>query len=755
MTISLKQFIIIITSINILFSQTGTWKLAPAAGALKVGPYINDGLWWSNTQDDIETRACLFDDEYVFNEGGAFTNVLDSTTWLEPWQGDGITEGCGVPIAPHDGSNTATWNYDESVQTITITGVGAFLGLAKAVNGADLSSPQEPVPESRTYSIVFMDSGIMIVSIARSSGYWTFKFVQEGIIDVDVNVTFSVDMTLEETHPEGVYIAGGYFGQDGLLMYDTNGDDIWEKTASLPIGETIYYKFRNRPSYGTWDGFEPGTGLISDSCVAGSFNDRFLLVPAVETVLDTVCYGSCTNCESINVVNVSFSLNMNDMATDPAGPHLSGEDFPAPGLPMLDPDGDDVWTITVEQTPGALLRYKFANGPVPNWQGNWENVPAECQHEEVGNSNRWVIVGEMDTVVDTVCFGSCTNCIDNYPVDVTFNLDMIGVADFDGSEQPYVFGSYNNWDNFTSPTMLSDDDQDNIYTGTVLDLMYQDSITVLFGYGQNFESVPSECSVYDSELIINVRPLPIGSAEGDTVLVLLPVAYGECLPDSTPRALFQVDVSTVVAEWPDNFSLCVTGTFDGWTGCGSVLTDDNRDNIYTGIVTDLEDGTDYEYKFLVNSQWGIATFESGAPLGSSCDFNPIDDYNNYGFTAVAGPEPLNLGVHLWNECPQLSSAENKGGFVPTKFSYKAYPNPFNPYVNISYTLPNTELVDLSIVNLLGQKIRTLVNTTQDPGEYYCTWAGKDVNGVTLQSGIYFAVINRKARKDVLKITFLK
>ena len=80
--------------------------------------------------------------------------------------------------------------------------------------------------------------------------------------------------------------------------------------------------------------------------------------------------------------------------------------------------------------------------------------------------------------------------------------------------------SYNNWDNFTSPTMLSDDDLDNIFTGTVSNLMYNDSITFLFGYGQNFESVTDECGIYDSDLMINVITLPIRNAEGDSVLTL-------------------------------------------------------------------------------------------------------------------------------------------------------------------------------------------------------------------------------------------
>ncbi|MFM7565943.1 MAG: hypothetical protein ACKO4K_04295, partial [Flavobacteriales bacterium] len=40
----------------------GTWKLAPQAGALGVGPALGNTSWWSNSVGDLTTRACLFDD---------------------------------------------------------------------------------------------------------------------------------------------------------------------------------------------------------------------------------------------------------------------------------------------------------------------------------------------------------------------------------------------------------------------------------------------------------------------------------------------------------------------------------------------------------------------------------------------------------------------------------------------------------------------------------------------------------------------
>ena len=82
---------------------------------------------------------------------------------------------------------------------------------------------------------------------------------------------------------------------------------------------------------------------------------------------------------------------------------------------------------------------------------------------------------------------------------------MNDVAGFDGTEQPYVFGSFNDWDNISSQTMLSDEDGDNIYSGTVSGLMFH-SVTVLFGYGSQFEIVPLECGIADSDLGITVRP---------------------------------------------------------------------------------------------------------------------------------------------------------------------------------------------------------------------------------------------------------
>jgi len=703
---------------------------------------VSDATTWSS-RDEVEVWYSFFEGD----EAPMYNSSDDG--WVEyriPLQGSGTTNG-GTSYT--QGFTRTGWVGIAGNNTFDASQIGGIsIEVVSTTQGATLGGE-------------FLIEDIQAIYSADISGctdvtacnYDPDATVDDGSCYQCSDITFRVDMTQEETHPEGVYLAGGGFGQDGHLMDDSDGDDIWTVTLPLEVGTTHLYKFRNQPSYGTWNGFEPADGLVAGGCNTGQYNDRYVDVPDTDTVLDIVCYGACVDCSSLALVNVTFSVNMEEVETSPGGVWLAGGTFGGnPGYLMSDTDNDDIWTITLPANPDFDITYKFVNGPIDaNWQGDWENVPTSCA---VGDNNdREFSVGAVDVTVPTVCFSACQDCLGNYPIDVTFNLDMSEETGFDGTQMPYVLGSFNNWDQ-SSALMLSDENADNIYSATQT-FNIQDSVTLVYGYGTNYETVPDECSIYDSDTYLNVRPLPLANAAGQTELNLEVVKYEQCPVDNTPRALFQVDVSSIVDQWPPDFSLCVTGSFDNWSGCGLQLTDTDGDNVYSGVVTDLTDGASYEYKFLVNQQWNNDLYESGAPLQSPCDFNNTDSYNNYGFVASAGPAPTNLGVHPWQECPLLHHGEEFNELLPKKFSYSAYPNPFNPYVNISYNLPNADQVEVSIVNLLGQKVKTLVNDFQSPGAYLYKWDGRDNKGVSMQSGIYFAIINHQKNRNILKITYLK
>jgi hypothetical protein len=66
-----------------------------------------------------------------------------------------------------------------------------------------------------------------------------------------------------------------------------------------------------------------------------------------------------------------------------------------------------------------------------------------------------------------------------------------------------------------------------------------------------------------------------------------------------------------------------------------------------------------------------------------------------------------------------------------------YPNPFRESTCINYRLKQAGKVNLSIYNIKGQLIRTMLSSTQSPGTYSLNWDGKDTNGRDASNGIYF------------------
>lgn len=66
-----------------------------------------------------------------------------------------------------------------------------------------------------------------------------------------------------------------------------------------------------------------------------------------------------------------------------------------------------------------------------------------------------------------------------------------------------------------------------------------------------------------------------------------------------------------------------------------------------------------------------------------------------------------------------------------------YPNPFNPETTIKYGLPENSEVTLTIYDITGRNINTIVNTTQPAGWYQVNWDGTENNGLHVKSGMYF------------------
>ena len=199
----------------------GSWSLNPAAGALGVGPDSANTSWWAIGAGDVATRACLFDDSIVFNSNGTYDHYMDGSTWLESWQAGSPPEGCGTPIAPHDGGSH-TYTYANGV--LTVSGPGAHVGLAKVHNTGEDGAP---VNDQITYHVTFSgaSSEIMTIDISfpnpggtNGLGWWRYVYLKNGAPPPPPppshTVTFNVhtDLIAGNVSADGIYIGGGFVG---------------------------------------------------------------------------------------------------------------------------------------------------------------------------------------------------------------------------------------------------------------------------------------------------------------------------------------------------------------------------------------------------------------------------------------------------------------------------------------------------------------------------------------------------------------
>jgi hypothetical protein len=84
-----------------------------------------------------------------------------------------------------------------------------------------------------------------------------------------------------------------------------------------------------------------------------------------------------------------------------------------------------------------------------------------------------------------------------------------------------------------------------------------------------------------------------------------------------------------------------------------------------------------------------------------------------------------------------------------------YPNPFNPMTRIDYALPEPAEVRLTVHNILGQTVKTLVDGYQSAGFKNAIWDGADEGGVQVSSGVYFYKLEVGTRLEIRKMLKLQ
>ncbi len=141
---------------------------------------------------------------------------------------------------------------------------------------------------------------------------------------------------------------------------------------------------------------------------------------------------------------------------------------------------------------------------------------------------------------------------------------------------------------------------------------------------------------------------------------------------------------------------------------------------------------------------------------------PLPENLSYTNAALltAGTDGFPLGDLNWfpdKKAQWLTNIKETGtAATPAKFTLNQnYPNPFNPTTNISFNLGKSERVTLAVYNMLGQKIKTLVDKQLPAGAHQITWNGKDEAGRAMASGVYYYRLETESQQATKKMLLLK
>ena len=132
------------------------------------------------------------------------------------------------------------------------------------------------------------------------------------------------------------------------------------------------------------------------------------------------------------------------------------------------------------------------------------------------------------------------------------------------------------------------------------------------------------------------------------------------------------------------------------------------------------------------------------------------DHQDIVFTTGNGNEGTMPGIFVIEHDANVGVDSDLSTNVPATFALKQnYPNPFNPTTSIAYDLNEAGIINLTIYNISGQEVRTLVNEYQSAGDYFEIWDGSDNQRNMLTSGVYMYRLEVNGFQKTMKMLLIK
>ncbi len=184
----------------------------------------------------------------------------------------------------------------------------------------------------------------------------------------------------------------------------------------------------------------------------------------------------------------------------------------------------------------------------------------------------------------------------------------------------------------------------------------------------------------------------------------------------------------------------------------------------------MESGEDFWVQYYDGSTWRtVASYARGADFNNGVFYNKVVTISSsqYNF-------PTNAKIRFMcdasdnNDDVYIDEIEFRGmsgtfgklaqtnSMIPEGFTLSQnYPNPFNLNTAISFSLPAPSEVNLTVYNIMGQKVKTLAQGWFEAGSHTVTWDGTNESGSVVASGIYFYNLNAGNQIVTKKMSLLK
>ncbi|MCP4090407.1 MAG: T9SS type A sorting domain-containing protein, partial [Gammaproteobacteria bacterium] len=194
----------------------------------------------------------------------------------------------------------------------------------------------------------------------------------------------------------------------------------------------------------------------------------------------------------------------------------------------------------------------------------------------------------------------------------------------------------------------------------------------------------------------------------------------------------------------------------------------DQDNLCSSHFQLVTDGGDWQNPLLDS----LRDYENVYGDSGSPDYTPIDLNGGINLTELALDNALlaedqtyrwrvryrdeNLHWTSWSDEFQFTVVDPTGVDLPNKTGLlNCFPNPFNPSTTVQYTLLNAGQVNVSVYNLDGQHVTTLVDQLKEAGPHSALWDGTDSRGKQLTSGVYLLKMEASEIVEVQKVALVR